>query len=402
MPKGYRQRGISRSRSAQARERARHDLPVYEGEVRDLASDGRAVAVTPDGCVTFVAGAWLGERIRWRQLVRRSGTDEGLLLAVLESHPERRKPPCQYHGVSNRDCGGCAWQFVDYPAQLAAKQLRLASALQRLSVPPLTVETFPAPEEWGYRNRAQLKADGQQLGFVAARSNNLIDVHSCPVLSPSNEQQLQTLRARLPTDAWRPRGKSRWITLDIDDERGTVLLNQRQPFRQGNTAQNLKMRAWLTAVLENDSAQGKLLELFAGAGNFTEVLAGSGRPVCAVELVASGPETINAQPWAADVRTEVCDLLDESAAVRLARQHGDTQSLMLDPPRDGCPTLSAILQALPRLASVFYVSCDLATWTRDAAVLMGSGFALTAVALIDLYPQTPHLEVMTVFKRSGG
>lgn len=405
MPKQRRQRGpvLRTSRTGSTgKDRGVVDLTPFDATVRDLSSDGRGVLSDGQGRTMFVPGVWPGERVRVQRTPSASKTPEARLLAVLEPHEARRRAPCAHHGTGKADCGGCPWQFMTYSAQVDAKQQRVVRSLQHLGMPDVPVQCLPAPDEFGYRNRAQLKTDGEQLGYVAARSHHLVDIKDCPVLEVGCSRQLEGLRARLPHREWCPSHKKEWTTIDIDSERADPLINQRQPFRQGNALQNETMRRWVAQALKTFSSEGsRVLELFAGSGNFTEVVASSGRPVCAAEVAEECLQGL-ADKDLPNVVVKRCDLFDREAAAALARQHRETEMLLLDPPRNGWLTREDMLPALKRLQSVFYISCDLATWQRDAAYLISRGFRVRSVSMIDLFPQTPHVEVLSVFSRHDG
>jgi 23S rRNA (uracil1939-C5)-methyltransferase len=290
---------------------------------------------------------------------------------------------------------------MDYPSQIRAKRQRVEQALIALlgaerAVPAVAV--LAAPNEWHYRNRAQFKSDGERLGYLAARSRSIVDITECPVLTASNQSQLASLRNKLPNPEWRPTRSREWTTLDIDDQRPDAIINQRQPFRQGNTEQNTVMKDWLRSQLNTDTRPVKVLELFAGSGNFTQVLVDRERTVVAAEVAETALEAMS-EASLPNAVVECCDLFDEAAAEALAIRHADAQWLVLDPPRDGFTTRESVMPRLSALERVLYISCDLATWQRDARYFLDQGFSVDEVSLIDLFPQTPHVEILSAFSR---
>jgi 23S rRNA (uracil1939-C5)-methyltransferase len=287
------------------------------------------------------------------------------------------------------------------PQSNSGKKQRVEQALIALlgaecAVP--AVEELAAPNEWHYRNRAQFKSDGERLGYLAARSRSIVDITECPVLTASNQSQLARLRNKLPNPEWRPSRSREWTTLDIDDQRSDAIINQRQPFRQGNTEQNTVMKDWLRSQLGTDTRPLKVLELFAGSGNFTQVLVDPERTVVAVEVAETALQAMS-EAGLPNVVVECCDLFDNTAAEALATRHADTRWLVLDPPRDGFTTRESVIPRLIELERVLYISCDLATWQRDARYFLDEGFSVDEVSLIDLFPQTPHVEILSTFSR---
>ena len=77
----------------------------------------------------------------------------------------------------------------------------------------------------------------------------------------------------------------------------------------------------------------------------------------------------------------------------------NSEVLVLDPPREGMKDLSTVCTRLRKLEYVYYISCNLATFSRDAKSLIDCGFILEEVQPVDLFPQTPHVEVLATFKK---
>ena len=269
---------------------------------------------------------------------------------------------------------------------------------------------WAAPADLGYRNRAQLKSDGRRLGYMSARSNNLVAIDDCPVLSDHNRHTLVALLASLPNRDFQPRGKHRWVTLDIDEDvtAASVSVNRRRPFRQGNSAQNHRMRAWLAERLAAlPRLPGRTLELFAGSGNFTEVIAAAGvAEIVAVEGAAEALAALE-ERGLAGVSCRVANLFDHgqvrALGMALAEDNSATTALVLDPPREGFKEVEALLASLPTLTDIFYISCNLATFARDVAVMQTCGFTVAEVQPLDQFPHTPHIELLaTLHRKSAG
>ena len=390
--------------------------PDFVGVVRDIASDGRAIVKHPDGRTFFVTGAWLDEKVRIRPTGQQRGVGFGDVIDITEPSTARRTPPCAHHGQQDHACGGCPWMFVDYAAQCKAKQSRVVHAVAGLGVDPSVVQPlWSSPTEFAYRNRAQLKTDGKAVGYVQQGSHKLVNVQQCPVLNSATHEQLQQLRLQLPNPAWQPhqsvtraaqRSRSRrkpaavaWQTIHIDDVSPEPRLNQRLPFRQGNSPQNARMREWLALQCQHTSSPAPaenptIIELFCGAGNFTEILAATGQPVLAIEASEECVDALNAKGFPT-VTTHCADLFDTDSVEAVGRLATSASVLVLDPPRAGLPVREPLLRALKSLQTVLYISCDVATWARDCADFLSAGFALEEVQPLDLFPQTPHVELLT-------
>lgn len=373
----------------------------FTAQVEDLTSGGSGVVAHPSGVRFFVAGVWPGERVTVEIKTVKSRSGTARLVAVEQPSPDRQAPPCRFHGAESGQCGGCAWMFISYPAQLRAKQNQVQKVLEGLVEMDRISPIVPAPQSLGYRNRAQLKTDGRSIGFLQAGSHILAEVDDCLVLSDRNRETLRGLCAQLPNPEWRPRKKQQWTTLDIDESvtAGTASVNQRLPFQQANNAQNQRMREWLATVLTSLSRQAPVLELFAGSGNFTRVAVDLGyESIMAIEAVAAAVESLLALQMPG-VTAEVVDLFNPQSVSRLARSCSNVGILLLDPPRDGFRLVESLLPELHKLTHIIYISCDLATFRRDAATICVNGFEVREVQPVDLFPQTPHIETLTLFER---
>ncbi len=375
----------------------------FTATVRDLASDGDGVVEHPEGQVFFVPGVWQGERAEFRVSGFRKRFGFAEVVAILDPSPYRTTPRCPHHGFSGDACGGCPWQFMAYPAQLEAKEGRVRRALARFDADALIHPIQGSPTVYSYRNRARLRTDGRRIGYVGRGSRELAPIQDCPILTEPARHTLQTLLASLPRNDFRPRRRHTWSTLDIDEDVAAedVAPNVRRPFRQGNNAQNRAMRDWLAQRLEGLDGGGDALELFAGSGNFTDLLSEAGFDgVLAVEGAAEAVAALR-ESVLPGVRAREANLFDRRAVTELGREAAHASCLVLDPPRDGFAQLPALLEQCPRLEQVLYISCDLATFCRDTAELLARRFRLAEVRPLDLFPHTPHVELMAHFERKG-
>ncbi|HEY8146135.1 MAG TPA: TRAM domain-containing protein, partial [Kofleriaceae bacterium] len=176
--------------------------PELELEVDSLAAGGDAVGRGEDGRVVFVPGAAPGERVRVRLVEEHKQFARGALLQVITRSPDRVEPPCPL--FRDRTCGGCAWQHVAYPAQAAAKQASLASALRRSIAGGMALDPIATPvPPYHWRRRARFHwvrtagSDAALVGLYAPRSRRVTQVSACPQLEPALEAALAPLVERL-------------------------------------------------------------------------------------------------------------------------------------------------------------------------------------------------------------
>lgn len=388
----------------------------------------------------FVPGAAPGDRVRVRIREEHGQWARGELLHVCVAGAARRTPPCPW--VAR--CGGCPWQHVDYPAQIAAKETNVREALARIAgVRPATMSPIlPAPDEWAYRHRIRLHAGpGGALGFRAARSHALVEIDACLIAEPEVSAALAPVRAlaaALATtldeveivangrgaivlhatarggfreaDAGRVRAwlaatptvagvalrgrtwQRRFGTIEIAGitESGTAPVVQRAgTFTQVNPAAN---RLLVRTVVATVGDAASVLDLFCGAGNLSLPLARGAGAVTAVDQDAAGVSDGAASAAAAgltNLRFEI------AAADRFLGRHGlaGADVVVLDPPRTGAAT---VVRALARLrpARIVYVSCEPSTLARDVRTLAGAGYTVARVQPIDVFPQSEHVETV--------
>ena len=447
------------------RNRRRVPAGPFETRITALANDGRGVGRTPageaepdSGKVVFIDGALPGETLRYLRTRNRSDFAEGRLEAVLEPSQDRVEPPCTHAGY----CGGCKLQHLDSAAQLREKQAQLIDALQRIG--KLTPQQILPPLQGpslGYRRRARLSvrdvpAKGRVLvGFRERDKPYVADIETCAVLVPEIGARLPELsealgklsiRDQIPQievavgdsgmaltirclqppnevdrshladlerlfdaqvflqtgglDSIEPLdGPARTLTYRLDDEDVEVVFEPLD-FVQVNGVVNRGLVAQAIAALAPQPGD-RVLELFAGLGNFTLPLARRGVHIHAVEgdagLVARARNNAVAQGLDGAISTEVADLFGDSAEWTWPGQAYDLA--LLDPPRAGAAECLAAV-AISGVRRIVYVSCHPATLARDARRLVQEfGFTCTAAGVIDMFPHTAHVESMAVFSR---
>lgn len=384
---------------------------ALEVTIESLAAGGEGVGHDASGRVVFVPFAAAGDRVRVRVVEQYARFARGEIEAVLAPGVDRVAPRCPVFG----SCGGCAWQHVGYPAQVAAKRAILHDALARIGgieAPP--VEFVASPQPYGYRARARVLLEGGRVGFRMRRSHELCAITACPLLAPPLDAALAELAAHAPREdgewelALGSDGAVRATPLGVRDrsgERVTVCAAGERIEVSGGVflqANALLQGALAQSVLEAAGQGGEVLELFAGAGFFTLGLARRFARVAAVESDAAAVADLARNCAAAGfrhVRVIEAPAEDVLAAVRTQRLAPDV--VVLDPPRGGIGTRAS--ERLARLPAqrIIHVSCDPATLARDLRVLTQTRWSLLHVIGFDLFPQTPHVEAVAVLERAG-
>jgi len=399
--------------------------------IESLAAGGDAVGRGEDGRVVFLPHAAPGERVRARLVEEHRQYARAELIAVDAAAPERVEAPCPLFRA--RTCGGCVWQHIAYPAQTQAKQAIAASALRRAIGRGLELHPIDAPvDPYGWRRRARLHwirpaaSAAALVGFFAPRSHQVTRVLACPQLEPGLQAALEPIHDILAPGLFQ-RGE---IDLLVSPA-GDVQLAVRGPCRRGaaealvghgrvvgvilgrmmfgEPALEIEPGQWAQAdrfaqasragnralALAVDRAAGardgaRVLELYAGSGNLTRVLANGAAAVLAVEARPGPAAHLPGVEWRIGSVEEVAS---ELAA---AGQRFDL--VVLDPPREGARPLCRTIAALaPR--RIAYISCDPATLARDLDQLDALDYAARWAQPIDLMPQTAHLELAVALDR---
>ena len=378
---------------------------VLEIRIDALAGSGDGVGRSAEGRVVFVPFTAPGDLVRARIAELHPRYARAELDAVLEPSPSRVAPPCEVFGV----CGGCSWQHMDYAAQCEAKRRIAEDALVRvgkLALPgKVSLRASLAP--YGYRARARVAVEGGRVGYRRRNSRELCAVRSCPILSAPVEAQLRALAASPPardgereiaagSDGARAHavGESgRALELEVGGDRLRVSAGV---FFQANPTLH---DALVDAVAQAAGSGALALELYAGCGFFTLRLARAFERVIAVEADAAAAADLRhnlARAGLANVEV-VAERVEAALAESLAALRPD--AVVLDPPRTGLPRGAADRLCELAPARIAYLSCDPATLARDLAALVAGGYALEEVLAFDLFPQTPHVEVLATLCR---
>jgi len=374
-----------------------------------LATGGRGVARL-DGRVVFVEGAVMpGERVSATVLSDKGRFLEARLRQVLEPAPERETPRCAHFG----ECGGCSWQHIPYARQLEIKRELLEDSFRRLgklaSWPDIRVL---AGQPWGTRNRAQFQpgAPGRPWGFFEAGSRRTVSLRECPVLSADLQGVWNDLRGaeadplaerrERSAFAWGAQGR-RAVALPGSDAPvvEVEILGRRLRFPvDGFFQSNLSLVPTMVETALEGLGGRHALDLYCGVGLFAAFLEERFERVDAVE---SDPRSARFGP--ANLRTAVYHdawAEDWVESERAAGRLSDVDAVVVDPPRQGLTerAVRAVLAVAPR--HLRYVSCGHDTLARDLKLFVAAGYVLESVALVDLYPQTPHLETVCALRRA--
>ena len=380
------------------------------------------------------------------EVVRARGAGERAeVVERLQDSPDRVAPPCPHFG----DCGGCALQHWAEAPYLAWKREQIVQALARERIETEVLQPFASVPHTRRRAALHARMEGGRirLGFKARRSWRLVDITVCPIADPALERALPALRRLAAAFFEHPKSAptlhATWTLsgLDVDvtgverrsgglsaDARmraaeaasaadmarvtlaGEVIYQARAPVvRVGPVSIVLPPGAFLQAsaaaeaVMAEETAaatQGavRIADLFCGVGAFTFRLARTAQVYAAdssVSAVAALNGAIGAAPGLKPIKAEVRDL---SRRPLLAMEMKKLDAVVFDPPRAGAAEQAGEI-ARSSVARCVGVSCNPATFARDARILTDAGFRLERVKPIDQFLWSPHIELVGVFSR---
>ncbi|MFZ0287355.1 MAG: 23S rRNA (uracil(1939)-C(5))-methyltransferase RlmD [Terriglobales bacterium] len=397
------------------------------------------------GKAVFVPFVLEGEAVEASLLEQKRGFARARADKIVQTSPLRIVPKCPYFG----ECGGCHYQHAGYAHQLEIKAAILKENLRRISKIELDAELIRHPSsEWNYRNRSrlQIRIEPQfTLGYYRLNSHQLLPVEECPISSPlinraiatiwqmgrsgkmgkgiqeieffANAEDSKLLLQLHATDIRRQAAIQivEQIKSSLPEATG-ISLQRNLPGRNsepeqivalgaGNVTYNterasyrvsngsfFQVNRYLVDELAKTVTEGYsgdvAVDLYSGVGLFSTVLARSFAQVIAVEssptshadLMHNSPSNVKTVP-------KTAEQFLESAAQKLR-----PDLVVVDPPRNGLG--ETVVRKLAGLGAghIVYVSCDPATLSRDLAGLLGAGYRIQQAHVVDLFPQTYHLE----------
>src|SRR5919109_3768222 len=407
--------------------------------IEKAVAGGRMLA-RHDGAIALVWAAIPGELVEADVEKIQRGTIWAATRRVIEPSPDRVEPFCEL------DCGGSVYAHVRYERQLGLKQEVLRDAFARLAHVTLDDDVVvTASRADGYRMRARLHVRDGRLGLFREGTHLLCDVGPTRQLLPETVAVLERLGqslAKAPRAAvaevevsencnaserafhlelahdgdpsalapltevdgvvgvsagaaHHSRALTLWGTPEVTDTiNGVRLKRHARAFFQGN---RYLLSTLVVRVVEFVPA-GTVLDLYAGVGLFSAVLAARGD----VQLAAVEGDPISAHdlkrnlaPFAGSATAR-----HQSVEVFLRARQSAVNTVLVDPPRTGM-TKDALAAALaigaPRIV---YVSCDVATLARDVRTMTERGYQLAHIEAFDMFPNTAHVETLAVLTRN--
>lgn len=426
---------------------------LKELAIEKIVTGGYGLGRSQAGKVVLVQGTIAGELLDVQIFKSKKSYDLGFITAIKEPSPLRIEPLCEHAG----ECGGCSFQHLPYEEQVRVKKEVFLEDWHRYfkdtSLPK--IEFYAAPDHFNYRQRIRLHLDDSDHCFYRHHSNKPIQVESCRLAKESINTSLDELESqpaysdlqehlaeivlhdnpannrciielffkrklrpadkkringllKLPTiQAVRAYGSSsELLLLAGDDPKIHFSMENRYgsfsfsfipgDFCQINMAQNQAMLDFIMTRIDHNKPK-PILDLFCGLGNFSIPLAKQGHRVTGIEIKRS---SIRSAEMNGEQNGVSCEFLRTSAEKGVEEQVAGGKEydiIILDPPRSGFKD-GALL--LPKLSpqKIFYIACDQQTQMRDIKMISACGYKVVEVCLVDMFPQTHHLESIVVLQ----
>jgi 23S rRNA (uracil1939-C5)-methyltransferase/tRNA (uracil-5-)-methyltransferase len=385
---------------------------------------GAEVEAPPSpGWVVMVPFTLPGERVRARVFRNHKNYSEADPVEVLSPSAHRVSPRCPLFGR----CGGCQYQHLAYPEQLAWKRRQVAELLEHLAGLTFPVEPVAgSPREFGYRSKITPHFEGGEaapvsIGFLRQGTrHDIVDVPRCDIATEAINRRLTGLRDEV-RDKVSAGGFPRGATLLLREAGGSVVTEPDAAIVEeidlpGPSGGRLRLRFLARDFFQNNpfilpvfaahvraeaAASGArfLVDAYCGSGLFALAAAGAFERVAGVEVSATSVAFARENAAANGIANAAFLAGDASAIFAgLDFPPGETV-VVVDPPRAGCDALflGQLLAFGPR--AVVYVSCDPATQMRDLRHFLDAGYSLGRVQPFDLFPQTRHLECVMTLRR---
>lgn len=401
-------------------------MPVIEVAITGVAAGGDGVGRLADGRAVFVRGGLPGEQVGVELVESKARFARADAVDILESSPGRVAPPCPLVAAG---CGGCGWQHVEHHAQRELKAIIVGDALHRIGKLRELPDIDPGPElpATAYRTTVRAAIVDGVAGLRMHHGHEVValDRDGCLVAHPLVDEILRhgrfgearevTVRAGVAsgerlalvdptvTGVDVPAGvlivgadevtagRRAWIHEEVAGHRWRISAGsffQARP--DGATALAELVAAASVTRLIGD--RPRVVDLYGGVGLLGGVVADRAGPI-RLQVVEANRSSV------ADAHHN----LARTAGARIVRadvrrwRPAAADLVIADPSRHGLGAEAVRRIVATRASGVIVVSCDPGALGRDAGLLAAEGYRLEAIALVDLFPHTPHIEVVTTW-----
>ena len=374
-----------------------------------LVAGGDGLAHADDGRVVFVPGVVEAETVDVEITESKRDFARARLVHVTEASPDRREPPCRHVADG---CGGCDWQHIERKAQGRIKRGIVTEAFARtarMEVEPLLRRL----DESARRTTVRVASEGEGAGFRVAESTSVVPISSCmvaheainailaaPLFVGAGEATIRVSartgdvgllchEGRLLPSVTLSEGTKVRLTEIVDGR--TYSVSMESFFQSSPEAAELIIDSVRRRLDRAGATGGRLLDAYGGVGLFSLAFADRFDELMVVEASPSA------------CRDAVRNLDGTAATIEQARMEQwdpiDAQTVIADPSRQGLGKYGVAAIEATGAECVVLVSCDPVAGARDARMLVEAGYRMGEMEVLDIFPETHHVEVVTLFTK---
>jgi len=427
--------------------------------IESVVHGGLGLSHQTDGKVIFVPYVLENEEVEVSVTEEKKDFNKAILENIIKPSPDRIEPSCIYY----EKCGGCQLQHTSYSNQLIIKKKIFTETLKRskLYLVDKTLDVIPSSLSFSYRHSMRFKVDKDNgaMGLAMAGTNNVVPIKSCLISMPEINIILEELpKTKFYKENFR---KIKEITIESSllEKKTTILLHIREKlsgeffntlpvipsiknvcyfdvnnrekkiksiyndgqhrlfplpitqndisgiimakpgsFVQNNWDINLKIIKYIQSIFKELAQKDTFLDLHTGIGNYLFPASPFFKNLVGSDVSAFSIDdcSLNARNYG--ISASIYLKSAKNMLIELIKENFKADCIILDPPRGGCPEIINLLPlVLPE--TIIYISCDPPALARDLKNLIKFGFGVVSIRLFDMFPQTYHLETVTVLRR---
>ncbi len=402
--------------------------------IERIVAGGDGMARLADGRVIFVGGTITGERVRVEITTNKKDFARGVALEILDASPHRVSAPCKFVAAG---CGGCSWQHLAVTEHMSTKVAIVQEALRRTAKlneadASSLVKTGGSVSSQASRTTLRMAVlQNGKLGFRRGLSNELVETNPCLIAHDLLNEIIATVKVKNATEVTLRCSAStseRGVWLHDEHGRGQVTglpkdvgvgieslvheviagvklrVMMTSFFQSSHEAAELLVAAVRAAAGERalSGVDGRIIDAYGGVGLFAATLLSADVPVSVVESSES-----SCRDAAVNLFKHLAETRDTSQPSEIVHSNIEQWSpvsaglVIADPARTGLGPLAVSRLVATNVPRIVLVSCDAVAGARDLRLLIDSGYELEKVTVLDLFPNTPHIETVSVLQRKA-
>jgi len=402
---------------------------TYQTKISSLDHQGKGMTKI-NNKITFIPKTIPDDIVEVEIIKEHKNYQEGKLIKIITKSKDRKNYHCPYYDK----CGGCHIASLSYNMQLEYKQDKVKNILNRYNKIDINPIIIPSENTFNYRNKVSLKVENNKLCYNEEKSNNLIPINNCLLISNKMNEIINVIEKNL--DIFKITNiiirqinnqlmlkfigtiKVEDLINTLKDKVKSIYLNDKliygekdlietlnnynfyispDSFFQINIPQTINLYNQILAYA-NPTKEDKILDLYCGTGTIGIYLAKHAKDVLGIEINPSSIKNANKNKDLNNIDNITFKLGDVS---KVLDTNYKADIIIVDPPRSGLDkkTINTILTLSPK--KIVYVSCNPITFSRDLELLKEI-YELKDIKLFDMFPQTYHVECVSLLEIKRG